>query len=156
MSAGATFELLRDLPLTVEEWSAERLRAVVATRAFERRTTVFRLAGGGHEGRGEDVALDHADHDALPAPDELPAGTASLGEWCEALGDADARVGPPSTDAGVRSRRWALESAALDLALRQAGLSLGDAIGRRSAPFWFVASLRLGDMIVNALAEVVP
>jgi hypothetical protein len=31
-------------------------------------------------------------------------------------------------------RRWAFESAALDLALRQAGVSLGDALGREPAP----------------------
>ena len=42
-------------------------------------------------------------------------------------------------------RRWAFESAALDLALRQAGLSLGDAVGREPRPITFVVSLRLGE-----------
>src|SRR5204863_9086875 len=43
------------------------------------------------------------------------------------------------------SRRWAFESAALDLALRQSGLSLQDAVGRPSRPVSFVASIRIGD-----------
>ena len=31
-------------------------------------------------------------------------------------------------------RRWAIESAALDLALRQAGRSLGEVLGREASP----------------------
>ena len=42
-------------------------------------------------------------------------------------------------------RNWAYESAALDLALRQAGLSLADAVGRSVRPLRFVNSLGLGD-----------
>ena len=34
---------------------------------------------------------------------------------------------------------------ALDLALRQAGLSLGDAVGRAPTPLTFVVSMRLGE-----------
>lgn len=37
-------------------------------------------------------------------------------------------------------RRWALEAAALDLALRQAGASLGEALGRAVRPVRFVVS----------------
>ena len=44
-----------------------------------------------------------------------------------------------------RWRNWAYESAALDLALRQAGLSLADAVGRSVRPLRFVNSLGLGD-----------
>ncbi len=42
-------------------------------------------------------------------------------------------------------RRWAFESAALDLALRQAGQSLAEALDRPSQPVRFVVSLRLGE-----------
>ena len=45
----------------------------------------------------------------------------------------------------VRWRNWAYESAALDLALQQAGLSLPAALGREPAPLTFVNSLGLGD-----------
>ena len=42
-------------------------------------------------------------------------------------------------------RRWAFESAALDLALRQAGRSLAEAVGREPRPVTFVSSKRLAD-----------
>ena len=42
-------------------------------------------------------------------------------------------------------RRWALESAALDLALRQGGRSLAEAVGREPRPVRFVVSMRLGE-----------
>src|ERR687886_359190 len=42
-------------------------------------------------------------------------------------------------------RRWAFESAALDLALRQNGLSLQEAVGRVARPVNFVASVRIGE-----------
>ena len=42
-------------------------------------------------------------------------------------------------------RRWAFESAAADLALRQAGRSLADVLGREPQPVNFVVSLRLGE-----------
>src|SRR5581483_10237323 len=42
-------------------------------------------------------------------------------------------------------RRWTFHSAALDLALRQVGRPLHDALGREPAPLTFVVSLRLGE-----------
>jgi hypothetical protein len=42
-------------------------------------------------------------------------------------------------------RRWAFESAALDLALRQAERSLADAVGREPQPVRFVVSMRLAE-----------
>ena len=52
--------------------------------------------------------------------------------------------GPPTHDVSRAYRRWALESAALDLALRQAGRALHDVLGRAPAPVRFVVSLNLG------------
>jgi hypothetical protein len=42
-------------------------------------------------------------------------------------------------------RRWTFHSAALDLALRQKGVSLAQALGREAHPLTFVVSLRLGE-----------
>ena len=47
-------------------------------------------------------------------------------------------------DAMDSHRRWGVESAALDLALRQAGKPLSDVLGREPRPVTFVSSLRLG------------
>ncbi|HEY1565444.1 MAG TPA: hypothetical protein VGF68_00440, partial [Solirubrobacteraceae bacterium] len=52
---------------------------------------------------------------------------------------------PPIRDSALFFRRWAFESAALDLALRQNGVSLQSAIGREAQPVNFVASVRIGD-----------
>jgi hypothetical protein len=43
-------------------------------------------------------------------------------------------------------RRWAFESAALDLALKQAGLSLADALGLTMQPLRFVVSTRVASV----------
>src|SRR6266536_3487154 len=51
---------------------------------------------------------------------------------------------PPEWDGALRFRRWAFESAALDLALRQAGHSLHDVLGLEPEPVRFVNSLGLG------------
>ena len=51
---------------------------------------------------------------------------------------------PPTREDSRNYRRWAFESAALDLALRQAGVSLAEAVGREAQPLNFVVSMRLG------------
>lgn len=101
------------------------------------------MEGGGLEGRGEDVTYDAEDHDLFPLGLEL--GTChTLDEASRLLGETDlfpekAPVREPSRD----YRRWALESALLDLALRQAGVSLGEAVDRPYRPVRFVISTRL-------------
>jgi L-alanine-DL-glutamate epimerase-like enolase superfamily enzyme len=49
----------------------------------------------------------------------------------------------PVRETSTDYRRWAFESAALDLALRQAGISLGEALGESYRPVRFVVSTRL-------------
>jgi L-alanine-DL-glutamate epimerase-like enolase superfamily enzyme len=48
-------------------------------------------------------------------------------------------------EVSTRYRTWAYESAALDLALRQAGTTLHGALARTPRPVRFVVSLRLGE-----------
>ena len=52
---------------------------------------------------------------------------------------------PPEWEPARRWRNWAFESAALDLALAQAGVPLHAVLGRSPAPLRFVNSLGLGD-----------
>jgi hypothetical protein len=49
----------------------------------------------------------------------------------------------PEQHAYLDYRRWGFESAALDLALRQAGVSLGEAVAHEVRPLTFVVSSRL-------------
>jgi len=126
----------------VDGYSVERHELDVSS-GFLRVTTVIRLAGGGEEGRGEDVTYAAEDHDDYPLGFPL-AGEWTLASFSERLGGLDLYPGrPPQHDFVRPYRRWAFESAALDLALRQNGLSLGSALGRPYRPVRFAVSTRL-------------
>jgi hypothetical protein len=133
---------LAALPLVVEGYGAERAELDVSS-GFRRVTTTVVLRGGGHEGRGEDVAYAAGDHDGFPL--DLPlAGTWTIDSFAERLAGLDLFPAGGPTMAGQETyRRWAFESAALDLALRQAGRSLGAALGLDYRPVRFVVSTRL-------------
>jgi L-alanine-DL-glutamate epimerase-like enolase superfamily enzyme len=136
---------LGGLPVRVEGCALEPLE--LETPGFTRLTTVVALHGGGCTGRGEDVSYVPAlqlEHRAR-APFAL-TGEDTLAGWCAALDgvalldDATAAAEPSARD----YRRWAYESALLDLALRQRGATLGDVLGRRPGPVRFCVSSRLG------------
>ncbi|HYC81830.1 MAG TPA: hypothetical protein VEB65_08590 [Solirubrobacterales bacterium] len=136
---------LADLPLVVEGCEYERLRALLANE-FDRVTTQVRLVGAGADGLGEDVSLEEEDGTSLH---EAPPALGLEGEWTlasfsEHLATLDLFVAPPAWDAARRYRRWAFESAALDLALRQAGRALHEALGLDPKPVRFVNSMGLG------------
>src|SRR3712207_1363885 len=117
------WDRLRDLDLTIDGYTLERLERDVSSD-FTRVTTVIRLEGAGHDGVGEDVVYDAEDHDAqLEAGPVLDlAGTHTLGSLSERLGELDLfpTKAPERGDVSRLYRRYAFESAALDLALRQA------------------------------------
>ena len=114
---------------------------------FTRPSTVVHLRGEGAEGIGEDVVytvLDHIAHRDAGAVLDL-TGPETLGELCELVGELDLFPGAaPEYDASRHYRRWAYESAALDLALRQSGLALWEVVERDPSPLRFVCSTRLG------------
>jgi hypothetical protein len=142
----STYARLADLPLEVESYELEGLELAVSSD-FTRLSTLVRLRGGGEEGVGEDVTYDGLDHLALQdAGPTLPiAGSWTLDTFSERLGDLDLFPSPPVRDVSRLYRRWAFESAALDLALRQAGRSLAEAVGREPRPVRFVVSMRLAE-----------
>ena len=136
------WERLAGLPLEIEGYTLEKLQG------GERITTLLRLRGDGQEGFGEEIgAMSPEHHDAFVAQAPLPlAGTWTLESFCEHLATLEQWEEPPEWgDMPRRWRNWAYESAALDLALRQAGLSLPEALGREPRPLTFVNSLGLGD-----------
>ena len=83
-------------------------------------------------GRGHHLGPDRPDRAAPPRgrPRRGCAGARTLDEFSTLLGLADLFPVEPIRDSARYYRRWAFESAALDLALRQNGLSLQDAVGR--------------------------
>ena len=72
------------------------------------------------------------------------AGSWTIETFCEHVGSLDLFPAEPVRDVSRLYRRWAFDSAALDLALRQNGLSLAQALDREARPVTFVVSLRLG------------
>lgn len=138
------FQLL-DTPLTVDGYTLAGLS--LATKAgWTRYSTEVRLSGLGLEGRGEDVTYQAPDAKAFlrQGPVLDLAGTYTLDEFSRRLDGLELFPKPPADPKAALYRRWAFESAALDLALRQAGTSLPAALGRPARPLRFVVSLGLG------------
>jgi len=98
---------------------------------WTRVTSTVVLDGDHAAGEGEDVTYDAAAHDDFP-DDVMLAGSWSLDDLSRRLEELDL----------PDFRRWAFESAALDLALRQRGASLGEVLGRAYRPVRFVVSTR--------------
>jgi hypothetical protein len=136
---------LADLPLVVESCEYEGLQRVLA-HEFNRVTTHVRLIGAGADGLGEDVSPREEDgtslHEARPALGL--EGEWTLAGFSDHLAALDLFVTPPEWDLAPRFRRWAFESAALDLALRQAGRALHEVLELEPQPLRFVNSLGLG------------
>ncbi len=142
----STFDTLAELPLQIDEYELQTREQNVSS-GFLRKTTTFLLHGGGHEGVGEDVSYDGEDQEALQRAGACQplAGSWTLGSFCEHLEALDLWPEPARHDASHDYRVWAYESAALDLALRQASTSLHALLRRASRPVTFVCSLRLND-----------
>ncbi len=139
------YDHIADLPLTIEGYELEGLSR---PGRWTRHTTVVRLRGGGHEGVGEDVTW--AEEEQL-GQQRRGAVLPLTGDWTiesfsrrlEELDFYDGAV--PSFPVYRNYRRWAYESAAADLALRQAGRALHEVWDREPRPLRFVVSLRLGE-----------
>jgi len=139
---GGSYARLAALPLHVDDYETERAELEVSS-GFLRVTTTVVLRGCGHEGRGEDVTYAAEDHE--PYPLRLPlAGDWTLDGFSRMVGGLDLFPDRrPQMEFFRQYRRWAFESAALDLALRQGGQSLGAALRLPYRPLRFVVSTRL-------------
>jgi hypothetical protein len=141
----ASYDRIADLPLEIESYELTGLDFSVPDSEFERLTTLIHLKGGGHEGIGEDVVYDGLDHIALQdaGPVLDLAGKHTIASFSELLEGLPLFPEPPEREVSVNYRRWAFESAALDLALRQADKSLHEVMEREPKPVNFVVSMRL-------------
>jgi L-alanine-DL-glutamate epimerase-like enolase superfamily enzyme len=138
----ALFDTVADLAVEIDSYELER-RELVVSPEFTRVTTLVHLRGGGEEGVGEDVTYTPENH---PPPSGLPlSGSHVLDSFSQLVGGLTLFEQEPQMPAYLDYRRWAFESAALDLALRQAGQSLAEAVGRDPRPVTFVSSKRLAD-----------
>src|SRR3954464_15145086 len=120
-----TFDRIAELPVSIDGYSLEGLERDVSSD-FTRLSTVIRMHGGGEEGLGEDVTYDALDHVALQdaGPVHDLTGASSVGGVCALVEALHLFPAEPVREVSRLYRIWAFESAALDLALRQAGPSL--------------------------------
>jgi hypothetical protein len=140
----SSYDRIAELPLEIDSYELEGLE--FEAPGFTRLSTLIHLRGGGEEGIGEDVTYDQLDHVALQdaGPTLELAGKHTIASFSELLEGLDLFPTPPEREVSVNYRRWAFESAALDLALRQAGKSLHEVMEGEPRPVTFVVSMRLG------------
>ena len=151
------WDRIEALPLRVESYELSGHDREYGS--FTRPSTLIHLRGLGADGVGEDVVYDVLDHiahrDAGPVHDF--SAVATLGGFCELVGELDLfGVAEPGMPASRHYRRWAFESAALDLALRQAGVPFHEAVGRDPQPLEFVCSTRLTSFDAEAGSSTEP
>jgi hypothetical protein len=126
------WEAVAGLELRVDHYELKR-RESVTPSGWTRVTTTVVLSGSDETGVGEDVTYQPELHDGVP--DELMlAGTWSFEDFSYRLDEFE--------ELAEGYRRWAFESAALDLALRQAETGLGEVLGRSERTVRFVVSTR--------------
>jgi hypothetical protein len=140
----SSYEKIADLPLEIDTLGLEGRQMEFGQ--FVRKTTLIHLVGAGKAGVGEDVVYDADDHDVLEENGGSieVAGRFTLDSFSRHLEDISLWPEPPERpDSSPDYRRWAFESAALDLALRQAGRSLAEMLEREPQPLNYVVSMRL-------------
>lgn len=142
------YDRLAGLDLQIDGYEFDLLERET-TSDFTRTTTVVSLHGDGHTGRGEDVTYDSDPHYELQdwSPSISLTGTYSFPTFAEELSGIDFFDGTEPSSAIFRNyRRWAFESAALDLALKQTDTDLASVLDRSYDPVRFVVSTRISDM----------
>lgn len=160
------YNQIKDLPLAIDSYdltfdeqncTGDFARASVVLSVqdpapgapeFARPCTQIALHGRGATGYGEDVTYDEVDHHAfIESGINLPLiGEYTLATFSAALDGIDLFPSrKPEREVSRHYRRWAIESAALDLALKQAETDLATILDREYAPVRFVVSNRLGE-----------
>lgn len=148
LGPGALAERLASIPLRIEGHRVETgsYPAVGYYGGEPRPTGVVTLAGGGFEGRGENVAWDPEDQRVFAeACDPLvPTGRTTVGELSGSLLDAAAEP----------YHRAAIEGAAIDLALAQSDSNLFRLSGSEPRPVSFCWSIHEKDDPVRAVEDL--
>jgi L-alanine-DL-glutamate epimerase-like enolase superfamily enzyme len=140
----STYERVAELPVEIDSYSMEGL-SIQPSPDFERLTTVIQVLSDGLAGNGEDITYEGLDAIALQdaGPVHDLSGPRTIGELCDLVGSLDLFPSAPEREVSRLYRRWAFESAALDLALKQADTTLSAFLGMELKPLTFVASMGL-------------
>ncbi|MEZ5080895.1 MAG: hypothetical protein R2878_09625 [Thermoleophilia bacterium] len=140
-----TYALIKHLPVVVDGYELLPLERPTSS-GFTRLTAHIRIHGGGEVGEGEDVWVERDEVASfIDGGERLDLrGSWTFDQLAERLRQPDL-FRAPSSPIGPLFRRWGFESAILDLALRQAGLTLSAALELPVHPVRYVLSLRLGE-----------
>lgn len=132
--------------LRLEITGVELLPLEQKTANFIRKTTVIKLHGRGQSGCGEDVTYEPEDQEVFQKTSNIDIkGKYTLESFSNHLSTIELWPKPPKRETSKNFRIWALESAALSLALKQNDATLAGLLGIRLEPLNFVASMGLGD-----------
>ena len=142
---------LAELALTIESVELQQLEVAVSPE-FRRVTTIVHLHGGGRQGLGEDVTYQADLHESVPMPEVV--GRWTLDSFSESFEGFRFFGGATEDAAAYDYRRWAWESAALDLALSQAETGIAEVLGRTRRPVTYVVSTRVTNVL--PLLELYP
>lgn len=149
------FDTIAELAVDIESVHTETT-AVTVSEDFPRKTTTVLLEGPNAIGKGEDVIYDAALHEypeclakQLKGMDRFDVLSDRL-EECQLFDE-----GRSPTPTQRNYRRWAIESAALDLALKQAETTLAQAVERNYHPVRFVVSPSLGEHTLDELRQLI-
>lgn len=163
------YTALHLLPVTIEDITFDGKRIKTSTRTFER--TIVQIHGEGHTGLGEDTTPSIEAHERLRNERfPLAVGEHTVSTFAS-IQDTELHVADHTPQRGdINHLQWAIESAVLDLALKQSGKPLAGVLHQRYNPEWydrvwyepvrFVASPSLGDppslRPIHRIREAVP
>ncbi len=141
------YEEIADLRLQIDGYEIERLERETSSD-FTRTTSIISIHGAGETGFGEDVTYESSDHEQIQQLQKSYSlqGIYTLDKFSTEIAELDLFLGDDPKQPIFRNyRRWAFESATLDLALKQANTNLANQLNRSYKPVRFVVSTRLDE-----------
>jgi hypothetical protein len=144
------YSKLSDLELTIENFNTET-REKQVSEDFTRKTSVVKLTGKGKTGKGEDVIYEPERH---LYPELNLEVKYTFDEFSEKTDELDLFQDVEHDETDEKYRGWALESAALDLALKQNNLSLDKALELDYKALKFVVSPSIGGIRDDKLIKL--
>lgn len=148
------FENVAGLEVNVESVSTET-KEVQVSEEFPRKTTIVTLEGENAIGKGEDVIYDTFLHEYPSDLERDLKGRMGFDDFATQITEYDLFDEAHDYDqTQLNYRRWAVESAGLDLALKQHKMTLAQALGREYQPVRFVVSPSIGENTLKELQQL--
>lgn len=149
------YESVAELAVEINAVSTET-KTVRVTEDFTRKTTVVTLRGGNETGSGEDIIYDTSLHEYPDGLETHLTGRWRFDDFSTRLAGVDLFIEETEyDDTQANYRRWAVESAGLDLALTQHETTLAGVFGRTYQPVRFVISPSIEEHTLDELRQLI-